>query len=287
MKSVEIIIIVCIAIIILFLLLFLIGQFSHSSVERKKQLLKFKGTYFAHRGLFDNESNHPENSIEAFKTAVKNHYGIELDIQLTKDKKVVVVHDESLKRNCRIDKTIQECTYEELQKYPLFNSEATIPLFTDVLKTIDGKVPLIVEVKVGLDYLETTIEGQKILDEYKGDYVVESFNPSVPRWYKKHRKNVIRGQLAYNSLRDHQSKMPYLMKFLLTNTLFNVFSHPDFIAYNCEEWHHVSNYICKYFYRLVMVTWTIKSQKDLNEKEKFFDLLIFDSFIPQKRHVDK
>ncbi|MFA6796395.1 MAG: glycerophosphodiester phosphodiesterase family protein [Bacilli bacterium] len=283
MEMVKNIVVVLLAVTLIFLLLFTASQYSHTSLRRKQKLLKFKGIYFAHRGLFDNKTDHPENSLKAFEMAVENGYGIELDTQLTKDKQVVIVHDESLLRNCGIDKTIQECTYEELKQYKLFNSNETIPLFKDVLKVVDGKVPLIVEVKVGADYLETTVKGQEILDEYKGPYVVESFNPNVPRWYRKNRKDIIRGQLAYNSLRDRNNKMPYFLKFCLSNTMFNIISRPDFIAYKCNNSHHISNFICKYIYGLIMVTWTVKSQRDLNKKEKFFDILIFDSFIPQKR----
>ncbi len=287
MESVKILIVVFLVVVLSSFLLFLGSQYSHSSMKRKRQMLQYRGIYFAHRGLFDNQTDHPENTLKSFQRAVDNGFGIELDTQLTKDKQVVIVHDESLLRNCGINKTVQECTYEELQTYKLFKSEETIPLFTDVLKVIDGKVPLIVEVKVDSDYLDTTVKGQEILDNYKGPYVVESFNPNVPKWYRKNRKDIVRGQLSYNSIRDKNSKVPYFIKFCLTNTLFNLESHPDFIAYECNNYRHVSNLICKYLYGLVMVAWTIKSQDDLKKKEKFFDLLIFDSFVPEKQPINQ
>lgn len=273
---------VVLGIIFLFCLLFFIGESSHTTRARKQELLKYKGKYFAHRGLYDNSTDCPENSLNAFQKAVDNGFGIELDTQLTKDKKVVIVHDASLKRNCGIDKTVQECTYEELQTYKLFDSDQTIPLFTDVLKVIDGKVPLIVEVKVEKDYKETTVKGQAILDKYDGDYVAESFNPQVVRWYRKHRPDIIRGQLAYNSMRDKDSKLSKSLKFILSNTLFNFETGPDFIAYDCRNYHHICNLMAKYVYRIVTIAWTIKSQEELTKKEKFYDLLIFDSFVPNK-----
>ena len=58
------------------------------------------GHYYAHRGLHDNETDAPENSMAAFRKAVDTGYGIELDVQLTKDRIPVVFHDESLKRVC-------------------------------------------------------------------------------------------------------------------------------------------------------------------------------------------
>ena len=116
----------------------------------------FEKQYIAHRGLFDNENGIPENSIPAFKRAVDQGYGIELDVQLTMDHKLVVFHDESLRRLCRADRLLRDCTYAELQEYSLGISRERIPLFEDVLKVVDGKVPLIVEVKQEGNWKETT-----------------------------------------------------------------------------------------------------------------------------------
>ena len=62
----------------------------------------FLGVYYAHRGLFDNRTNAPENSVNAIRKAVEAGYGIEFDIQLTKDDVPVVFHDASLKRMCNV-----------------------------------------------------------------------------------------------------------------------------------------------------------------------------------------
>ena len=72
---------------------------------------------------------------------------LELDVQLTKDNQVVVTHDFHLRRNCNVQKEVNQCTYEELQRYPIFFSKERIPLLEDVLKVVDGKVPLIIELK--------------------------------------------------------------------------------------------------------------------------------------------
>lgn len=85
--------------------------------QRPKQGKKI---YYAHRGLHYNAGNAPENTMAAFERAVKAGYGIELDVQLTKDGQVVVTHDFHLRRNCGIDKEVDECTYEELCQYPVF-----------------------------------------------------------------------------------------------------------------------------------------------------------------------
>ena len=95
---------------------------------------KSRETYYAHRGLHNNAGNAPENSLAAFEKAVKAGYGIELDVQLTRDNQVVVTHDFHLRRNCNVQKEVDACTYEELQQYPIFFSKERIPLLTEVLK---------------------------------------------------------------------------------------------------------------------------------------------------------
>ena len=150
----------------------------------------------AHRGLFN--SNYPENSLSAFENAVKNNYGIELDIQFTKDKKIVVFHDDNLERMTNDKRNVNELLYEELRNLKLLNSNESIPLFEDVLSLVNGKVPLIIEIKNCDNIIELGQETYKLLKSYKGKFVVESFNPFVLQWFKNNAKEVVRGQLSGN-----------------------------------------------------------------------------------------
>ena len=133
-------------------------------------------TLIAHRGLHNINDGIPENSVPAFRQAINKGYSIELDVHLTKDKKIVVFHDNSLKRVCGINKKIEDCTYDELLKYNLFDTKYKIPLFKEVLSLIDKKVFLLIETKV-LDFDgELEKELSKILDNYDGDFAIQSFN---------------------------------------------------------------------------------------------------------------
>ena len=101
--------------------------------------------YIAHRGLHDEVI--PENSILAFKKALKKKMAIELDLQLTKDGEVVVFHDRNLKRMTGFDKRVDECFYKDIKGIKLKDSKETIPLLQDVLKLVAGKVFLDIEIK--------------------------------------------------------------------------------------------------------------------------------------------
>ena len=143
---------VLLCILILLVYLFLI----HPRVGKNVDMSAFEQVYIAHRGYFNNAGECPENSLGAFQKAVENGFGIELDVQLTSDKRLVVFHDDSLLRMCKVDKKVRDCTYEELQQYRLASSNEKIPLFVDVLKLVNGAVPLIIEVKPEGDYILAT-----------------------------------------------------------------------------------------------------------------------------------
>ena len=113
---------------------------------RKEQTKRFAHQLFAHRGLFNPKLGIPENSMPAFSRAIEKGYGIELDVQITKDNRIVVFHDYSLGRMCGIDIPLETKTYAELQELCLQNTRETIPLLSDVLKLVNGQVPLLVEI---------------------------------------------------------------------------------------------------------------------------------------------
>ncbi len=241
----------------------------------------FTQKYFAHRGLYDNSSDAPENSLKAFKKAVDRGYGIELDVQLTKDKKVVVAHDFDLKRICGVDKKIADLTYKELKKYKIFDSDCTIPTFAQVLEVVNGKVPLIIEYKLPSFNTQVCEIVDEMLESYNGDYMIESFHPMAVYWYKKNRPNVFRGILSSDYKADGSAEgySPIVMS-MSKNLLFNFLIKPDFIAYDCRFYNNTSRNICMNLYKTTSVAWTIKSQKELEERRCDYDLFIFEGFIP-------
>lgn len=242
---------------------------------QKPDRTPFFGVHYAHRGLFDNETQAPENSLNAIREAVKAGYGIEFDVQLSKDDIPVVFHDASLKRMCGIDGKVWEYTLEELQKMKLANSNETIPTFAQVLKEVDGKVPLIIEYK--MDRVDTKVceLGNKLLENYQGPYCIESFHPFAVKWYRKHRPDILRGQLSENFIRNgKKGAAMFLMTYLLTNFL----TRPDFIAYSHKDADNISRRICKGLGAL-SVAWTIRSQAEYERAKSHFDLFIFDSCI--------
>lgn len=260
-------------VIILVLYLFLIAP----RMIHKPDTSRLNGVHYAHRGLHDNETDAPENSMPAFKKAVEAGYGIELDVQMTKDGQVVVTHDFHLRRICGADVQVNELTYGELQKYMILKSQERIPLFTDFLKLVDGKVPLIVELKCRNGKDPIAAEADKILKDYKGVYCIESFDPRVLLWYKANRPDVVRGQLSGNLNREQSAKGGMrVVYWLLTHLLLNVATRPDFIAYDIRFSRELSRRICRRMGAL-SVAWTVRTAEEYEKAKREYDLFIFEN----------
>lgn len=273
-----IIMLVLLIVILTFILLYILALRTNSG--RQDRFTSFKEKYIAHRGLFDNKTI-PENSESAFEVAVENGYGIELDVQSTKDGKLVVFHDATLKRMCGVDKRLEDCTYEELLEYRLVDTEEKIPLFDNALEIVGGKVPLVVEIKSEGDFIKTTQKVAECMAGYRGDFCIESFNPFVVAWFNKYRPNVLRGILSTDYKKNKINRSP-IERFILTNLLLNWYAKPDFISYNHKYCRQFSYKLCKWLYNPVNVAWTIRSQEELDKAKDCFEIFIFDSFIPDK-----
>jgi glycerophosphoryl diester phosphodiesterase len=250
------------------------------SLRYKQEFKDLKKVYYAHRGLHDNSSAAPEKSMLAFKKAVAAGYGIELDLQLTKDKQVVVLHDNSLKRACGVEGIVGDFTYAELKEFRLFGTEERIPLFSEVLKMVAGRVPLIVEYKVpdGTNDISVCAYGDELLRKYEGLYCIESFHPFAVRWYKKHHRAVVRGQLA--DIFTEEERFRRLRFFALQNLMFNFLCKPDFIAYHHVHGGKFALVICRRTFSRLAVAWTIKSAEELKQAKEWFDIFIFEGFEP-------
>lgn len=228
----------------------------------------------AHRGLHDIEFGIPENSIKAFEKAIEKGYIIELDVHLTRDKEIVVFHDDDLKRLCNIDKKIKNLDYNEINNLSLLNTNSFIPKFVDVLNLVNGKVPILIELKydnkIGL--LESEIA--KVLDKYTGDFAIQSFNPLSLLWFRINRRNIIRGQLMskYNN-----TKMNIVKKFFLKNMLLNFFTNPHFIS--CDVHNTPIEHVKKIRKKRKVLGWTIKSIIEYDKYCKEYDNLICEKFI--------
>lgn len=252
---------------------------SAPGIHKKTKWQHLTGWDYAHRGLFDNEHGIPENSMAAFRRAVDKGYGIELDVHLTADNQLVVFHDDTLTRMCGMNKKISSFLYSDLMQLRLLGTEEGIPLFKDVLELIDGKVPLIIELKVdGSNQNLLCPLVWQLLSRYKGDYCIESFHPFVLQWFKRHEPQVVRGQLSCNFFKEN----PHcdIVLFLMSNLMTNFFTHPDFIAYKYLDLDNPAVIYNRKLFHIMTVVWTIPGKPTYDRFKNKVDVMIFEGFEP-------
>ena len=216
---------------------------------------------YAHRGLHDEKI--PENSLSAFELACQSGYGIELDVQLTRDGEVVVFHDDTLLRVCGVEKRVCDCTLEELSAYRLLNTDEKIPTFSEVLALVNGRVPLLVELKGESASTALCAPVAELLLAYQGPYCIESFNPMLVGAMKKYLPDAYRGLLYTNVCRE-KGKYSFI-NILVTLMALNVVAKPNFISYNKKLRHNPLVWFTTKVCRCARFVWTLKGEEEYQD----------------------
>lgn len=230
----------------------------------------------AHRGYHNDK--YPENSMGAFRRAVRYGFSIELDIHLLLDGVIIVFHDDNMKRLTGIDRDIEKCTYQDIKDINLFDTQEKIPLFQDVLNEIDGKVGIMVELKTRGRAGALEEKAYDMLKKYKGRYVVQSFNPLSMEWFYKNAPDIVRGQLSGYFKKEEISSIG---KFALRNLLLNCLSRPDFINYDINYLDRLPIKILKRKGKFLF-GWTAKNEIEYEEALKICNNVVFENFNPIK-----
>lgn len=225
----------------------------------------------AHRGLHDRELGIPENSLPAFARAVEQGKAIELDLHATADNRLVVLHDFQLKRMTGVPGIVEEWTLEDLRKLRLQGTDTQIPTLDEVLELVNGRVPLLLEIKserLGeVGRLEPVL--MKRLASYQGEFILEAFNPEVLVWLHRHAPQYIRGQLG--NLDDENRQF----KFYSRHLMFNPLSRPDFIAFDIQKIDYKLRLACKK-HGLPLLGWTIRTEAELKKADRLCDGVIYE-----------
>ena len=226
----------------------------------------------AHRGLWG--ENIVENSLSAYKNAVINGYPIEIDLYSSVDGELFSFHDQSLERMTKEKGLIYEKTASKLKSIKLNGSDENIPTFDEVLSVVDGKVPLLIELKdqPNKTYVDKVI---KRLKSYTGEFAIQSFNPLYIKRVKKLAPNFLRGIL---STKTYSKDLPFIKRKIVQNMLLNFVIKPDFISYSFEDL-PLKKRKTK---NIPFIAWTITSENDYQKVKPYVKNIIFEHFIPKK-----
>lgn len=156
----------------------------------------------AHRALHDAGARRPENSLPAIRAAIREGYGIEIDLQPSADGQAMVFHDETLDRLTYDTGPISARTTAELQRIRVRSSPEPIPTLRQVLAEVDGRVPLLIEIKDQSGTFGPTngvLEAATAaaLQGYGGPVALMSFNPSSIAHMQRLAPNLPRGLTTY------------------------------------------------------------------------------------------
>lgn len=213
-----------------------------------------KRSVIAHRGLHNSQI--PENTLPAFVKCVDKNYIIELDIHILSDNTIVVYHDHNLKKLTGVNKVIETLTYAQLSSIKI-DKKYTIPTLKQVMHIVNGKVPILIEIKDVDNNSKFEEELVKILDNYKGEFAIQSTNPFVIDWFYKNRKDYVIGLIVFNDL-NYKLVKKYVKKI-------------DFISVYKKQLPFKIN-------KLVL-GWTIRKQSEYEKYKYLCDNLICENIL--------
>lgn len=224
----------------------------------------------AHRGLHGNGAG--ENTRTAYARAIEAGYPIEMDVQLTKDGVPVCFHDDNVKRVTGVDKLIWDMTLDEVKQLKVCGTEDGVMTFAEFLKFVDGRTPILVELKQQRDGAKSGIEQKVVtlLDEYKGEFAVQSFDPFIVQRVRKLRPQFLRGQLGG----ARPKSMAYPKYLVVRKLLLNFLSKPDFINYVIEEFPIKT--------KLPVMRWTINTEERKKIAYSMGHNIVFENIDPSK-----
>lgn len=248
---------------------------------------------YAHRGLHSADA--PENSLRAFRHARDLGFGVELDVHLTLDGRLVVFHDYETTRVCGRPGIVEEMTLSELGEHRLLGTEEAPPALGSVLRLFElgtpvggsdepDPAPVIIELKtLGGNYATLCSRLMDCLDSYDVRFCVESFDPRVLTWLRENRPDVVRGLVIENPPRhlgEGTMQTPRIAETLLRG---NSACRPDFLSCRFEDRGNLAVRLSCGILGCHLVTWTVGCERDLLASEAGGAPAIFEGFVPGAR----
>jgi len=233
----------------------------------------------AHRGLHDRRADVPENSLAAFRAAARDGYAAELDVQLSADGVPMAFHDRRLERLTGAEGRMAARDAAELAELRLLGTAETLPTLADVLALADGRLPLVIELKPPPERdgrLEAAV--WRLLRDYDGPYVVQSFDPAVLGWFHAHAPAAVRGQIAC-AFAGLVRAFPVWQALPLQDLKYNWLSKPHFVAYDIDALPRPAPAAARGA-GLPLLVWTVKTPRQLAKARRLADNVIFEHVAP-------
>lgn len=226
----------------------------------------------AHRGLHDMNKKVWENTLSAFRRAVKKNFAIECDVHLSADRVPVIIHDGELRRLTGADGFVWQRTAAELKTLKIGGTRDHVPHLKELLDLVRGKVPLVIELKGIPGYDAGLVEAvAAALKGYKGNVAIMSFDHWLIRDFKKYMPGIPAGLTAYG----HENQFIEAHFAMLAHGL-------DFTSYAAGDLPNPFVSFVRDRLKMPVITWTIRDKPAVDLTFRYADQMTFEGFDPDK-----
>lgn len=236
----------------------------------------------AHRGLHDFARGIVENMPGAVQAAIDGNFSIEVDIQLTADGEAMVHHDDALGRLTDGSGALLGKTAAELKAVRFRNTPERMMTLGDLCALVDGRVPLVIEVKSHFDGDRKLVARMAdILGSYSGPAAGMSFDPDQVMALRELMPGRPRGIVAEReyTATDWPEASPEQRRGM-THLRHAFRTRPHFVAYWVNELPALAPWIARNVFGCPLLTWTVRTPEQRETARRHADQMIFEGFRP-------
>ncbi|WP_299814341.1 glycerophosphodiester phosphodiesterase family protein [uncultured Roseibium sp.] len=238
----------------------------------------------AHRGYHDADNGIIENTPAAIAAAVEKDFAIEVDVQETADGEALVFHDYTLDRLTEGTGKVIEQTARDLVRIHMKTGSNSLWLLQDLFDLVDGKVPLVIEIK---SLLRRDAQGafvRRVIDQvaaYKGAAAIKTFDPDMLSIARSHNPSVLRGIVADAAEPGPTYGLHGRMdRFILRHILHAPRTRPHFISYGIKDLPKAGPSLLHTLWKLPIMCWTVRTREQREKAAKYADQIVFEGFDP-------
>jgi glycerophosphoryl diester phosphodiesterase len=232
----------------------------------------------AHRGLHTAERGVIENTSSAFAAAIAGHYAIECDLQLSSDGEAMVYHDETLDRLSEGRGLLIQHTSAQLKTIRFKKSADRMQTLAELLEQVNGRVPLIIELKSHWNRDVALAErALKVLENYAGPYALMSFDPDLLQAVAELSPRTVRGITADRAVDSYYNALPLARRLEMRFLSHLPRTRPHFASFYFRDLPYapIQNFRAA---GLPVITWTIRSEAEAAAASRYGDQITFEGF---------
>jgi glycerophosphoryl diester phosphodiesterase len=236
----------------------------------------------AHRGLHDKTLGLVENTVAAAAAAMSKAYAIECDIQRSGDGEAMVFHDFTLERLMRAEGRIDALSAKEISGLQFKDCDQSIASLPAFLAAIDGRVPLIIEIKSRFDGdLRLAERAIAVVSEYGSPACLKSFDPEILGFIRAEKIAVPLGLVAEASYAEEEwPELSLEQRAAFADLRHFAGVQPDFLSWHVGDLPHAVPELCRNGMSMPVITWTVRSASDHERAKLWTDQIIFEGFEP-------